>query len=69
MSETRDKQSADEPGKKKDDPQRPLVHEGASADRHHDSNEGADDKVEVVEPDGASSPRNRDDKEASRGRR
>lgn len=37
--------------------QNPLIHEGAAADPASDTNEGADDKVRIVEPDGSPSPR------------
>jgi hypothetical protein len=39
--------------------QNALVHEGASPDRGqgHDGNAGADEKVEVLGPDGAHPPR------------
>ncbi len=40
----------------RDDLQRPIVHEGAPSG-HHDGNEVADDRVEVVEPDGSITPR------------
>jgi hypothetical protein len=40
----------------RDDLQSPLVHEGAPSE-HHDGNEDADDLVEVVEPDGQTTPR------------
>ena len=40
----------------RDDLQSPLIHEGARAEQY-DGNEAADDKVEVVEPDGRPSPR------------
>ena len=41
-----------EPG----DMQSPLTHEGADPDRH-DSNEDADDRVEILQPDGSEAPR------------
>lgn len=41
-----------EPG----DLQSPLTHEGAEPD-DHDSNENADDKVEILQPDGSEAPR------------
>jgi hypothetical protein len=37
--------------------QNALVHEGASPDRGHDDNAGADEKVEILGPDGAHPPR------------
>jgi hypothetical protein len=43
-------------GKPRDDLQNPITHEGAPAERH-DGNEAADDRVEVVEPDGDITPR------------
>lgn len=43
---------AKEPG----DLQNPLTHEGAEPD-DRDSNENADDKVEILQPDGSEAPR------------
>jgi hypothetical protein len=37
--------------------QNPLTHEGAPPDPGYDSNERADDRAEIVEPDGSPSPR------------
>ncbi len=37
--------------------QHAIIHEGAAADRAYDTNEGADEKVQIVEPDGTPSPR------------
>jgi hypothetical protein len=51
--ETGDKRARPE---ERDDLQSPLVHEGAPTE-HHDGNEDADDLVEVVEPDGDTTPR------------
>jgi hypothetical protein len=43
-----------------------IVHEGAPADPNYDTNEGADDKAEIVEPDGSESPRSEtEDREES----
>ena len=41
-----------EPG----DLQSPLIHEGADPD-DRDPNEGADDRVEIQQPDGSEAPR------------
>lgn len=41
-----------EPG----DLQNPLTHEGADPD-NRDSNENADDKVQILQPDGSEAPR------------
>lgn len=38
------------------DLQSPLTHEGAEPD-DRDSNENADDKVEILQPDGSETPR------------
>ena len=37
--------------------QNPLIHEGVPPEGDRDTNEKADDRVEVVEPDGSESPR------------
>jgi hypothetical protein len=37
--------------------QNPLTHEGAAPDPAYDSNERADDRVDIIEPDGTPSPR------------
>ena len=42
--------------KRGDELQNPLTHEGAAAD-DRDTNENADDKVEVLQPDGSEAPR------------
>jgi hypothetical protein len=42
--------------KERDDLQSPLTHEGAEPD-HPDTNENADDKVEILQPDGSEAPR------------
>lgn len=42
--------------KERDDLQSPLTHEGAEPD-DHDSNENADDKVDILQPDGSEAPR------------
>jgi hypothetical protein len=44
------------PEVERDDLQRPLEHEGAPSEQH-DGNEDADDRVEVVNPDGTTAPR------------
>jgi hypothetical protein len=46
----------DDPDVERDDLQRPIEHEGAPAERY-DGNEDADDRVEVVNPDGKPAPR------------
>ena len=47
----------DEPRERDEGRQNVRVHEGASADPGYDTNEEADDKVEIVEPDGSPTPR------------
>jgi hypothetical protein len=42
--------------KERDDLQHPIIHEGAPPESY-DGNEGADELVEVVEPDGKVTPR------------
>ena len=42
-----------------DDLQSPLTHEGAEPD-DIDSNENADDKVDILQPDGSEAPRAED---------
>jgi hypothetical protein len=43
-----------EPG----DLQNPLTHEGAEPDPdQHDGNENADDRVDILQPDGSEAPR------------
>ncbi|HWL65719.1 MAG TPA: hypothetical protein VNP73_07075 [Actinomycetota bacterium] len=37
--------------------QNPVIHEGAPSQPEHDTNEKADDRIEIVEPDGTDSPR------------
>jgi hypothetical protein len=49
--------SAGEPDERRDDDQNPLTHTGAHPDVRPDSNEGADDKATVVQPDGSPPPR------------
>ena len=46
--------------KERDDLQSPLIHEGAHPD-DRDSNESADDKVDILQPDGSEAPRADDD--------
>jgi hypothetical protein len=45
-----------ESSEEREDLQTPLVHEGAPSEQY-DGNEDADDRVEVVEPDGHTTPR------------
>jgi hypothetical protein len=47
---------SEDPEVERDDLQRPLEHEGAPSERY-DGNEGADDRVEVLNPDGTVAPR------------
>jgi hypothetical protein len=42
--------------KERDDLQSPLIHEGAEPDEV-DTNENADDKADIVQPDGSDAPR------------
>ena len=42
--------------KRHEDLQNPLTHEGADPD-DHDSNENADEKVDILQPDGSEAPR------------
>jgi hypothetical protein len=45
-----------DPEVERDDLQRPLEHEGAPSEQY-DGNEDADDRVEVLNPDGSEAPR------------
>jgi hypothetical protein len=45
-----------DPEVERDDLQRPLEHEGAPSEQY-DGNEDADDRVEVLNPDGTVAPR------------
>ncbi len=48
--------STSDPDEREEGRQNVLMHEGVENDRR-DSNESADEKVEIVEPDGSPSPR------------
>jgi hypothetical protein len=43
--------------RRKEGLQNPLTHAGAAPDPAYDSNERSDDRAEIMEPDGAPSPR------------
>ena len=51
-----DRDAAGGESEERDDLQSPLVHDGAPPQRH-DGNEDADDRVEVLDPDGKPAPR------------
>ncbi len=52
----KDPRSADQP-RREEGKQNPLVHEGAEADPRPDTNERADDRVRIEQPDGHIVPR------------
>jgi hypothetical protein len=53
---TGDKDPSDEGRGRAEGRQNPLVHEGAAPDGAPDTNESADAKAHIVEPDGTPSP-------------
>ena len=63
---TFDVRPADEGRKSKEGRQNVVVHEGAPADPNSDTNEDADEKVEIVEPDGSPTPRSSEEEEPKR---
>jgi hypothetical protein len=54
---------ADDTRKSEEGRQNVVVHEGAPADPNYDTNEAADDKANIVEPDGSASPRPLEDED------
>ena len=57
MNQSERELSAGEPDERRDNDQNPLTHTGAHPDQRPDSNEGADDKATIVQPDGSPTPR------------
>lgn len=49
--------SDDERGTREEGKQNPVIHEGADPDPQYDGNERADERVEVVNPEGDPAPR------------
>jgi hypothetical protein len=56
MSQSEPQPSTPAPDERKEGGQDPPTHAGARPDPKPDSNEAADDKASIVEPDGSPSP-------------
>jgi hypothetical protein len=54
----------DESSEREEGRQNVVVHEGAPADPNYDTNEDADEKAEIVEPDGSPTPRSSEVKDS-----